>query len=75
MKEASLLKNSTAPFSKVYTWSIHRKKSLYRYIVEDKVDAMIVGLDGFLTKPVSNAIKIISHYNDIELADKNTELY
>jgi hypothetical protein len=75
MKEASLLKNSTAPFSKVYTWSIHRRKSLYRYMIEDKVDAMIVGLDSFLTKPVSNAIKIISNNENVKLADNNTKLY
>lgn len=75
MQEASLLKNSTAPFSRVYTWSIHRKKSLYKYIVEDKVDAMIVGLDGFLTKPVSNAIKIIAAYDEVKLADKNARLF
>ena len=75
MKEASLLKNSTGPFSRVYTWSIHRTRSLYKYIVEDKVDAMIVGLDGFLTKPVSTAIKIICDCEDVELADRNSKLH
>lgn len=75
MRKAAKLKNSGAPFSKVYTWSIHRKKSLYKYLVEDKVDAMIVGLDNFLTQPVSNAVKIINENDGLELADKNSKLY
>jgi hypothetical protein len=75
MQEAAPMRDSTGPFSKIYTWSVHREEALRKYIVEDKVDAVIVGLDGFFTEPVTNALKIIRNCEDVQLADRNTRLF
>jgi hypothetical protein len=75
MQHAARLRNSAAPFSKIYTWSIHRKESLRKYIVEDKVDGVIVGLNGFFTRPVSNALKIIRANEEVQLADRSSPLF
>jgi len=75
MRKASLLREDSAPFSKIYTWSVHRKSALYKYIIEDKVDGIIVGLDSILTRPVTNAIKIIEASDEVRLADRNSRLY
>lgn len=74
MQQAATIRDSTQCFSKVYTWSIHHKEAMHKYIVEDKVDAMLVGLNGILTRPVSKALKIIKS-NNLILADRNTSIF
>lgn len=75
MQEAAPIRDSTGPFSKIYTWSVHRKEALRKYIEEDKVDGVIVGLNGILTSPVTNALSIIKANNEIQLANRNSPLY
>ena len=75
MQKAATMRGSNAPFSKIYSWSIHRKKSLRKYIVEDKVDGLIVGLNGTFTRPVSNALSIIAGCDDVHLADRDSPLF
>ncbi|MCW3108493.1 MAG: hypothetical protein JWQ09_2999, partial [Segetibacter sp.] len=75
MQQAAPIRDSTGPFSKIYTWSVHRKKALHKYIMEDQVDGVIVGLNSVLTRPVSNALKIISGNTDIQLAGRNSRLF
>lgn len=75
MQEAAPIRDTTGPFSKIYTWSVHRKKALHKYIIEDKVDAVIVGLNNILTRPVSNALKIIEASNEVQLADRSSRLF
>lgn len=75
MRQAAAVRAATSQFSKIYSWSIHRKKSLHKYIVEDKVDGLIVGLNAFFTHPVRNALAIIRAQKEIELADRNTPLF
>lgn len=75
MQEAAGMRDSSGPFAKVYTWSIHHRKAMYKYICEDKVDGMLVGLNGILTRPVSKALKIICATNEVQLADRNTRLF
>lgn len=75
MQQAASIRDSTGPFSKIYTWSIHRKKSMCKYIAEDKVDGMIVGLNGILTRPVSKALRIIESHQNIHLANRNSPLF
>ena len=75
MQQAAALRDSAGAFCKVYTWSIHHKKAMIKYIEEDKVDGMLVGLDGVLTRPVSKALKIIKASNQVQLADRQTKLF
>jgi len=75
MRQAAHLRDSSRHFSKIYTWSVHRKEALRKYILEDKVDGVIVGLNGIFTKPVKNAMDIINASNDVQLADRNTPLF
>jgi hypothetical protein len=75
MQRAAPIRDTNGPFSKIYTWSVHRKEALRKYIEEDKVDAIIVGLDSLLTTPVSHALDIINANNDIKLADRNCSLF
>jgi hypothetical protein len=71
MKEAVAIRDSSGAFSKVYTWSIHTEEPMKKYILEDKVDGMLVGLNSLLTRPITKALKIIRK-NNIPLADRNT---
>jgi hypothetical protein len=75
LKEAATIRDSTGPFSKIYTWSVHRKEALRKYIEEDKVDAVVVGLNNILTRPVSHALKIISANSEIQFAGRNSPLF
>lgn len=75
MQQARPIRDSFGPFSKIYTWSVHRKEAIRKYIEEDKVDAVIVGLNNFLTSPVTNAFEIINTNKDIKLAGRNTPLF
>ena len=74
MQQAASIRDSTGPFSRIYTWSIHHKKAMYKYIMEDKVDGMLVGLNGILTRPVSKALKILKE-NNVPLADRNYRIF
>lgn len=75
MQKAAPIRDTTGPFSKIYTWSVHRKKALRKYIVEDKVDGIIVGLNGFFTRPVTNALQIISAQKEVRLANRRSPLF
>lgn len=74
MQHAAKLRDTSRPFAKVYTWSIHHREAMCKYILEDKVDGMLVGLNGILTRPVSKALKIIKD-NNVKLADRNCRLF
>lgn len=74
MQKAASMRDTTGPFSKVYTWSIHHKEAMRKYILEDGVDGMMVGLNSLLTRPVSKAMKIIKRHN-ITLATRKTKLF
>lgn len=75
MQEAAPIRDTTGPFSKIYTWSVHRKEAIRKYIEEDKVDAVIVGLNNLLTSPVTNAFEVLSANQEIKLAGRNTPLF
>lgn len=75
MQRAAPLRDSKDPFSKTYTWSVHRKAALRKYIEQDKVDAVIVGLNNILTRPVSNALDIIYNNPKIQLATRKSPLF
>jgi hypothetical protein len=75
MQQAAPIRDTTGPFSKIYTWSVHRTKALRKYIEEDKVDGIIVGLNGILSRPVSNALKIIRDSKEVQLADRRSKLF
>lgn len=75
MQKAAPIRDSTGPFSKIYTWSVVRKEAIRKYIEEDKVDAVLVGLNTNLNRPVSSALKIISSNSNIRLADRSTPLF
>ena len=75
MKKAAPIRDSTGPFSKIYTWSVHRKAALRKYIEEDKVDGVIVALNNIFTNPVTNALSIIEANNEVELATRNSPLF
>jgi len=75
MQRAAPIRDSNGPFSKIYTWSVHRKGALRRYIDEDGVDAVIVGLNNPFTRPVSSALEIINANKNVKLADRNTPLF
>lgn len=75
MHQAAPIRDAEGPFSKIYSWSIHRKKELKKYIVDDKVDGLLVGLNNIFTSPVSHALKIIKDHKEIQLADRNSPLF
>lgn len=75
MQRAAPIRDSTGPFSKIYTWSVHRKSALRKYIEEDKVDGVIVGLNGIFTSPVTNAFEIINASKEVELAKRDDRLF
>ena len=75
MQQAAPIRDTTGPFSKIYTWSVHRKEALRKYILEDKVDGVIVGLNSLLTRPVSSALKIINQSEEVKLATRTTPLF
>jgi hypothetical protein len=75
MQQAAPIRDNTGPFSKIYTWSVHRTNALRKYIEEDKVDGVIVGLNSVFSRPVSNALKIIRDNKEVQLADRNSKLF
>jgi hypothetical protein len=75
MQKAAPIRDSKEPFSKIYTWSVHRTGALRKYINEDKVDGVIVGLNSMLSRPVTSALKIIRQNKEVQLADRNSNLF
>jgi len=75
MQVAVPIRDSKRPFSKIYTWSVHRKEAIRKYIEEDKVDGIIVGLNNPFTRPVSYALEIIAANKDVSLAHRSIDLF
>ncbi|GEO11702.1 hypothetical protein [Segetibacter aerophilus] len=75
MQKAAPIRDTTGPFSKIYTWSVHRSEALRKYIEEDKVDGVIVGLNSIFSRPVSSALKIIRDNEEVQLAERNSKIF
>jgi hypothetical protein len=75
MQVAAPIRDSKGPFSKIYTWSVHRKEAIRKYIEEDKVDGIIVGLNNPFTRPVSYALEIIAANEAITLANRSSGMF
>lgn len=75
MQNAVPIRDTTGPFSKIYTWTVHRSSALHKYINEDRVDGIMVGLNSFFIRPVSSALKIIRKNKELKLAERNTPLF
>lgn len=75
MQKAAPIRDTIGPFSKIYTWTVHRTSALRKYINEDKVDGIMVELNGFFTRPVTRAHKIIRKNKEIKLAERTSPLF
>jgi hypothetical protein len=75
MQQAAPIRDAKKSFSKIYTWSVHRTEAIRKYILEDKVDGIIVGLNNILTRPVTSARRIIKESDEVQLADRNSPLF
>jgi glycerophosphoryl diester phosphodiesterase len=75
MKMASEIRDRGTSFSKIYTWTVNRKSSMRKYIIEDGIDGLMVDLDGILFKPVSKAKKLIRKIHWLRMAEKSDKLF
>ena len=74
MQKAASIRDSRTSFSKIYVWTIHRKRALVKYLLHDKVNGVMVDLNNFFTTPVKNALDIVNAHDELVLATYNTPL-
>lgn len=74
MQQAADIRDNQQSISKIYTWTVHRKSALRKYLLHDGVDGVMVDLNNFFTSPVRHALSIIRHSDSLVLATRTTPL-
>jgi hypothetical protein len=68
LKEAARIRDSTRIIKKTFAWTVHKKRNMRKFLIDDLSDGIMVNINGFLFKPINRALKVLERSGSLRKA-------